>query len=444
MLAWAWAERLTRCELGLDHRRLAHSAGWGLLAGAVASLPVRLFFAFPLVSHEAITQPEFRRLSPGRLVWLLCSQFLLSTAVFEEVTFRGVLHAKLARLVGLKRALVIGSAVFAAWHCVITWYNLRRSNLPRRLFWPLFAGAMGALFAAGGMFGLLRLGTGHLAAGVVAHWLIVVNIVIAVARRVNPAEPAAASWAGPAPERYPVPYLFLARLAIDMLRGRRRSVGADSAALLRLVHPSPRAIATEHIPGAGPFVVVANHYQRPGLWVGWGGMVVNAAIHRARPTHDDVRWLMAAEMLDYRLGALTVSRERMARIVGRFARVYGFALVSNVEAGVVGGPAVLRAAARYLAVGDPVGVLPEGAVSVELRRARAGVGTALAWLSRDSIPILPAGVAELDGTLTATFDAPFHLEPAAGDKATRDRALNDAVMARIARLLPREMRGYYA
>ena len=55
-------------------------------------------------------------------------------AVFEEVAFRGVLHAKLTRHVGATRALAIGGGVFAAWHGVITWYNLRRSNLPRRRF----------------------------------------------------------------------------------------------------------------------------------------------------------------------------------------------------------------------------------------------------------------------------------------------------------------------
>ena len=182
VLVWGRAEGLTRHQLGLGSGRMARGVAWGLFAGAAVSIPVRLFFAFPLVSREAITQPEFTGLSLRRLFWLLCAQFLLSTAVFEEVAFRGALNAQLARLFGVKPALVIGGAVFAAWHCVITWYNLSRSNLPRQLFWPLYAGAMAVLCAAGVIFGMLRLKTGHLAAPILAHWLIVVNIVVAVAR----------------------------------------------------------------------------------------------------------------------------------------------------------------------------------------------------------------------------------------------------------------------
>jgi membrane protease YdiL (CAAX protease family) len=182
VVAWARVERLTPYELGLSGRALLRSVVWGVLVGVTASIPVRVFFAFPLVSRDAITQPEFLGLSVKRLLWLLTAQFFISTAVFEEVAFRGVLHAKLVKLIGVKPALFVGSGVFAAWHCVITWYNLTRSNLPRGLFWPLYVGAMLVLGTAGMMFGLLRLKTGHLAAGIFAHWLIVVNIVVAVAR----------------------------------------------------------------------------------------------------------------------------------------------------------------------------------------------------------------------------------------------------------------------
>jgi len=186
VLAWGWAERLNPRELGLFAPGISRSMGWGLAAGILGSIIVAVFFAFPLVSREAVTHPEFRGLSFRRLLWMLGGQILLSTAVFEEVTFRGVLHAKLVRLFGPRSALIIGSTLFAAWHIVITWYNLRRSNLPRRLFALLYAGGMAALWTAGLLFGLLRERTGHLAGGVLAHWLIVSNIVISVARPRRP------------------------------------------------------------------------------------------------------------------------------------------------------------------------------------------------------------------------------------------------------------------
>ena len=45
--------------------------------------------------------------------------------------------------------------------------------------------------------------------------------------------------------------------------------------------------------------------------------------------------------------------------------------------------------------------------------------------------------------LTATFGPPFSLPPVTGEKGLRDRALRDAAMAHIARLLPPGLWGYY-
>src|SRR6266542_6013332 len=94
VLAWASAERFRPRDLGVQFAGIGRSLGSGLLAGIVGSVLVTLFFAFPLVSREAVTHTDFRRLSSGRLMWMLIGQLFLSTAVFEEVTFRGLLHAK--------------------------------------------------------------------------------------------------------------------------------------------------------------------------------------------------------------------------------------------------------------------------------------------------------------------------------------------------------------
>lgn len=186
VLAWAWSDRLGPSDIGLQPAGFRRSLGWGLAAGVAGSMVVTIFFAFPLVSREAVSHPDFRALSFRHLLWMLGGQLLLSTAVFEEVTFRGVLHAKLERLVGTRSALVVGSGIFAAWHAVITWHNLRRSNLPRRWRGALYVGAMANFWFAGMLFGLLRQKTGHIAGSILAHWLIVSNIVLAVARPRRP------------------------------------------------------------------------------------------------------------------------------------------------------------------------------------------------------------------------------------------------------------------
>jgi membrane protease YdiL (CAAX protease family) len=186
VLAWAGADRLTLRDLGIRSGTVGRSLGWGLAAGAFGSAVVAIFFAFPLVSRDAVTHPDFRGLSLRRILWMLVGQILLSTAVFEEVTFRGVLQAKLTRLLAPRPAVLVGGALFAAWHLAITWYNLRRSNLPRRWFAPLYVGALATFWVAGVIFGLLRQRTGSLAGGILAHWLVVSNIVLAVARPRRP------------------------------------------------------------------------------------------------------------------------------------------------------------------------------------------------------------------------------------------------------------------
>jgi 1-acyl-sn-glycerol-3-phosphate acyltransferase len=244
--------------------------------------------------------------------------------------------------------------------------------------------------------------------------------------------------------RYRFPWPRLLRIGLAVARARPRSLGADSAAGLRGASPPPLALSTHHLAASGPFVVVGNHYERPGLWAGWGAMVVSAAVSRTAAGRRELHWLMTDELLEPRLGPVAVPREWTRAMLGRFARVYAFGLVSAREAGVVGGPAGLRAAARYLAAGEPVGVLPEGTASVALREARPGVGAFLAWLTRDGTPLVPVGIAERAGVLTATFGPAFHLPRVRGDKTARDLALRDAVMVPIARLLPPEMQGQYA
>jgi membrane protease YdiL (CAAX protease family) len=181
-LGWSALARLPPAELGLGRRGLGRSLGWGLLVGGVASLIIRFFFAFPLVTRRAVTQPEFAAMSQGRLLRLICVQFFLGSAVFEEVAFRGLLHAKLVRLLGVRRALLAGSGVFTAWHLVIAWHNVRRSNLPRVLFPFVYGLVLAALYVGGLLFAVLRQGTGHLAGAILAHWLMVANIAWAVAR----------------------------------------------------------------------------------------------------------------------------------------------------------------------------------------------------------------------------------------------------------------------
>lgn len=188
-------------------------------------------------------------------------------------------------------------------------------------------------------------------------------------------------------------------------------------------------------------MLVGNHYERPGLWAGWGAMVLDAAVQRR--TGRDLRWLMVSELLDFWLGPWRVPRPLLRWIFARFVGVYGFGLVSARESGSVGGVGGLRMAARVLAAGEPLAIMPEGTASFELREARPGVGEALAWLSKGGVPMVPVGVFEREGVLTAAFGPPVQLPAVESGKAERDRALRDHVMLAIGRLLPEALWGHY-
>ena len=186
-LAWAGAERLSTTDLGLGGKHWLRSLCWGVMAGLAGGIVIQIFFRIPSVAVRAVTQPDLSELDRWSLSRLLFGQFLLSTAVFEEFAFRGLLNAKLVRQMGERGAILCGSAIFCAWHTVITWHNLRAAGIGRVWFPISYAGAMGVLYAAGLGFGLLRYWTGHIVGSVAAHWLLVSAVVISLARRQSPA-----------------------------------------------------------------------------------------------------------------------------------------------------------------------------------------------------------------------------------------------------------------
>ena len=108
----------------------------------------------------------------------------------------------------------------------------------------------------------------------------------------------------------------------------------------------------------------------------------------------------------------------------------------------------LETALRVLTVGEPLGFFPEGTRSRtgSLRRAKPGI----AFLARRSgvllVPIAISGTPQAGfpviprGKIILRVGTPFHLaDLSPGD----DQAVADAIMRRVAALLPSHMRGVY-
>jgi 1-acyl-sn-glycerol-3-phosphate acyltransferase len=202
----------------------------------------------------------------------------------------------------------------------------------------------------------------------------------------------------------------------------------------------------DHIPREGPFVLVANHYERPGLKVFWGGMLVSHAVFQRRTAGRSLRWLMTSEWYDFRLGPIPVPTSVLRWLFRRISRVYGLVIVPRAAERGVGRAAAMRTILDVVrGQGEAIGLFPEAFGTGRLIHPAPGVGQFLLLLSKRGIPILPAGIFEEEGRLTAAFGPPFAIEmPSDVEKAESERRAGEQVMVSIGRLLPSELWGVYA
>ena len=182
------------------------------------------------------------------------------------------------------------------------------------------------------------------------------------------------------------------------------------------VHISGR----EHVPAKGACIVASNHLS-------WVDVPLVPAYMRRKVVY------MAKEELFY--GRL-----------GWFVRLLGAFPVKRGEAD----RQSLRAADTQLKAGKIFIIFPEGTRSKTHRMAKGHVGLGMIAL-RSGVPVIPVAVYGSEKTLktfrprvTVIFGEPMILAPR-GNKITREdiEEATDAVMRRIASMLPPEYRGMY-
>jgi hypothetical protein len=221
---------------------------------------------------------------------------------------------------------------------------------------------------------------------------------------------------------------------------------ADMALVLAAAPVPPRVEDVDCLPCAGPALITCNHYCRPGhIGAWWGTSLVFTAAASQRG--QDPAWMITSEWyyLDRLRSATITPVSRWA--FTRAARAWGLLPMPPDARDLAGRAAAVRhaltAARQLFAEGGALGIAPEGEGETVLLEPPRGAGRFLARLARDAI-VVPVGICEEGGRLTARFGPPYRLNERPGeDKRVADDRIKTEVMTAIAALLPNAMRGRY-
>ncbi|MEX2237104.1 MAG: hypothetical protein WEB00_06190 [Dehalococcoidia bacterium] len=217
-------------------------------------------------------------------------------------------------------------------------------------------------------------------------------------------------------------------LCLDVFYRRKRDFLADCRAMEAKLGPRARVTGMENIPSSGPLVIVANHLQGPGLWIGWPVALATAAVARARG--DFTHWLVS---VDYDRDSVEGAKKLIPGTRWAFARVAHAWSMIPVDPQKPGGAA--RGLLQLVREGKVAGVFPEGAVQGLKDGLHDPQPTAMRLLVRAAASgavLLPVAFAVEGGTLTCAFLRPEASAEAAWRSVTRalaERGMDVALVA---------------
>jgi 1-acyl-sn-glycerol-3-phosphate acyltransferase len=246
---------------------------------------------------------------------------------------------------------------------------------------------------------------------------------------------------GPA---YRINFPLVIRGAVAIALGRRRSLARDALIVLGQMPLPPLVRGVDHIPEDGRIVVVANHYERPGLWMAWPAILISHIV-QAR-TALETHWIAIQEWEAFSLWGIDIPRRLIRIVFERAFSTYGIIAMPPSDAPAAARAGAMRASAVEAKRGSILGLMPEGTVgsTPELLDARPGAGLFLLLIAATGVRILPVGLYEEHDRLVASFGAAFTLQvPTDVPKEARDGWARDRVMNAIKDLLPEPLWGMY-
>jgi hypothetical protein len=248
----------------------------------------------------------------------------------------------------------------------------------------------------------------------------------------------------PMSEMPPFPLQTVLGAAWALLSDGKRSLRRDAVHCTRRLRI--RVVGSEHIPQAGPGVVLVNHYYRPGFSAAWIGLAVSTVVAA------ELVWVMSAAWTEADTFLTRLKAAASVPLYPRLARVYGLISMPpmpprphevTARAGAV--RQILAAARRNPPV--LLAIAPEGQDTPGgvLRRPPSGVGRMLAKLAQSGCLFYPVGVYEDNEEVVTHFGPGFNLTLPEGLSGVEvDYQAVDTAMGAIAGLLPPGLRGVYA
>ncbi len=244
--------------------------------------------------------------------------------------------------------------------------------------------------------------------------------------------------------RYPTITPTTLGMAVSILLGRKRGFLTDAISMVAELEPPLHVIGQVPDLSGTAWLVLVNHYHRPGFIAWWIPVSITAVLRR------EVHWIMTAAWRWVDRWSMPWLTRLISYMLRRAARIYGFTSMPPMP------PLEMEAQARAHAVrkvlqyidSTPdaiIGLAPEGRDSAigGLIPPPLGVGRFACQLAKRRMRLLPTGVFEAGGSLCLQIGSPMNLPEIEGTPAERDQKMSDVLMHAIARCVPEHMRGAY-
>lgn len=202
------------------------------------------------------------------------------------------------------------------------------------------------------------------------------------------------------PLSYPVPWDLVAGLSPYIAGRRRRDLDDFTRRIVARMSPAPSYEGLDHLPENPRFVLVANHYQRKGLWILHTAAALTRAVSaRYGPHPVPVRWMVTANWPRIRFGPLSLPSpgDWLLPKVAYALSCYPVSFAGSNPAYTARSIRQLLRDARTL--DRPIGIFPEGVAGSagHITAPLDGAGRLLARLAALGLPAVPAAVLESAG-----------------------------------------------